>query len=166
MNFTLARPEEIRKNIEKYFPIIFDIPNNYNVFLVGGSIRSISINQQIKDLDFVFLDSYNTVGDYILHFINDYSLNYTFNEYGGYKVDYNGFMVDIWKTKDLLYAVQFNADGLFYDIHNNYLITFGIYDALENGLRQLNEVGGNLHKHHKEGRKIKILNQLNIKSSE
>lgn len=164
--FKLAKPEEIKEQINKYFSIIYNIPSTYHVFLVGGSIRSISLNEQIKDLDFVFLDSYNTVNNYILEFINNYSLNYTFNEYGGYKINYNGFMVDLWKTKDLLYAIQFNADGLFYDIHNNYLITFGIYDALENGLRELNEVGGNLHKPHKEGRKAKILKQLDIKYNE
>ena len=57
----------------------------------------------------------------------------------GYKINYNGMMIDLWKTTDLYTSVEYNIDGLFYDVANSQLIPFGYFDALENGLRKVNE---------------------------
>lgn len=74
----------------------------------------------------------------------------------GYKINYKEITIDLWKTKDLYTAVEYNIDGLFYDVANSQLIPFGYFDALENGLRKVNEKNNIKDQHRQQERKLKL----------
>lgn len=38
------------------------------------------------------------------------------NKLGGYKIYNNSVVVDLWNTNDLLKSIEYNIEGLFYDI--------------------------------------------------
>lgn len=49
-----------------------------------------------------------------------------------------GIEIDLWKTLDLFSTMEYNVDGLFYDIHNHQLLSFSYNDFTQNGLRKIN----------------------------
>ena len=159
MKNILVLEEKIYNEIMNLFPLIFTIPKTYHVFLVGGSIKSISLNEKIKDFDFVVLDNNGQADSEIKKFLCKNNLNYKINKLDGYKIDYNNFSIDLWATNDLIKSIHYNADGLFFDIHNKCLLPFGIYDALENGLREINN-SKNMDEEAENKRKNKIIKVL------
>ena len=74
------------------------------------------------------------------------------NRLGGFKFKYNGTKIDLWLSEDLFSAIQYNIDGLLYDIKNNSLISLTFADFLKNGLRMVNP-NNNI----KKGREEKLL---------
>lgn len=118
---------KLDKLIREKFCIIFEYDFEGRVLLFGGAIRSILLDREIKDLDFVIL----TQGDCeILDFINKYNLEYRFNVFGGYKIFYNNIEIDMFSVDDLLEANRYNIDMLFYDIKNRIFIPCGLYESL------------------------------------
>ena len=74
------------------------------------------------------------------------------NRFGGFKFEYNGTKIDLWLSEDLFSAIQYNIDGLLYDVKNNSLISLTFDDFLKNGLRLINP-NNNIEK----GREQKLL---------
>lgn len=146
--------EKVRKYIIENFPLAIEISNIAPIFLIGGALRDIELLTPPKDLDFVVLSDTDEI---IKTFIEKNNLKYKINKLGGYKIYNNSVVVDIWNTNDLLKSIEYNIEGLFYDIKNDYIIPFGYYDALENGLRIINP-NNNINEEEKISKKKITLN--------
>ena len=143
---------EIEEYLLQNFKIIYALSTLCPVFLIGGAIRDISLGNEPKNLDFVCLDNNNNIE----FFLEKFQLSYEINKMKGYKINYKEITIDLWKTRDLYTAVEYNIDGLFYDVANSQLIPFGYFDALENGLRKVNEKNNIKDQHRQQERKLKL----------
>ena len=128
-------PDDVKNYITKHFPIIFGIARLCPTFLMGGALRDLKLEKTPKDLDFVCLDNANVIELCIKRF----GLKYELNKLGGYKIYWNDSVIDLWRTDDLFTCVEYNIDGLFYDVANNYFLSFGYYEALRKGLVKINQ---------------------------
>jgi len=139
--------EKIEKYINEKFKPIYAISMIYPTYLIGGSIIDILLDNEPRDLDFVILshDS-NTIDEYLQKFIGKFQLNYKLNHFNGYKIIYNDYEIDLWHTKDLLSSIEYNADGILYDIENKNLISISFDDYLKNGPKRINNTKDNNNK--------------------
>lgn len=119
---------KIDEFIKEKFPIIYEYDFDGLVFLFGGTARSLIMGVEIKDLDFVILTQNKCQ---IINFIKKYKLEYILNSFGGYKITFNNFVIDMFSTNDLIDAVRYNIDMMFYDIHRHIFISFGAIRAIE-----------------------------------
>lgn len=68
--------------------------------------------------------------DFINLLFEKLNIKYTYNKLGGFKFNYNNTEVDLWLTDDLLSAIQYNVDGLFFNLKDNYnKYLFDIYKS-------------------------------------
>lgn len=144
----------IKKYIKDIFPIAIYISRLCPVYLMGGSLRDIKLGNIPKNLDFVCLDNDNIIEAYIKKF----NLEYKLNSFGGYKIKFNGMSIDLWKTSDLYSAIEYNIDGLFYDVKENRLLSFGYFDSISDGIKVINEKNNTTNKVRARERKIKLEN--------
>lgn len=150
--------------LDKFLSKNLDIFLNFNfkgiLYLTGGAVRDLLfLNKKPKDIDFVILTQEK---NNIKNFIKENKLKYTLNSFGNYKISYNNFEIDIWSTNDLYKTMQYNLDGLFYDIKNKSFIVFGFFKALEKRkLIELNPIRHPIKKRRKE-RKNKLKDFLKI----
>ena len=100
-------------------------------------------------MDFVVLGSDE---EWINEVFRIYKIHPDRNRLGGFKFEYNGTKIDLWLSEDLFSAIQYNIDGLLYDVKNNSLISLTFDDFLKNGLRLINP-NNNIEK----GREQKLL---------
>lgn len=153
--------EKVRKYIIENFPLAIEISNIAPIFLIGGALRDIELHTPPKDLDFVVLSDTDEI---IKTFIEKNNLKYKMNKLGGYKIYNNSVVVDLCNTNDLLKSIEYNIEGLFYDIKNDYIIPFGYYDALENGLRIINPNNNINEEERISKRKITLNNYIKNKN--
>lgn len=92
-----------------------------------------------RDIDIIVLCDND---DEIKSLIEKYEIEYVKNHFNGYKLKYNKLEIDIWNTNDFYKCIQYNFDGLFYDIKNKIFLPFGFYDALES--KTLKEINPNI----------------------
>ncbi len=144
----------VKKIINDRFPIAISISQLCPIYLMGGALRDIRFGNLPKDLDFVCLDNDNIIE----LFIEKFKLDYKINSFGGYKINYNGMSIDLWKTDDLYSAVEYNIDGLFFDVKQKRFICFGYYDALNNGISVINSKNNTSNKSRKKERRLKLIN--------
>ena len=83
---------------------------------------------------------------------NAYKIKPKRNKFGGFKFEYNNTTIDLWITKDLFSAIQYNVDGLLYDIQSRRMVSLTYNDFLKNGLREVNSKN-NIE----NGRELKLL---------
>jgi len=115
--------------VKEKFPIIYDYKFNGIVLLYGGALKDVIIKRITKDLDLlVITEDINE----IINFIKKYKLSYSRTAFGGYKINYNNFIIDIFVTSDLYDAAVYDIDMLFYDINNHQIISCGAIDAITN----------------------------------
>ena len=114
--------KKIDKLIKDKFSIIYDYDFEGLVLLYGGAVKDTIIDEEVKDLDFVILSQNK---DKIKDFISKYKLKYRKNDFGGYKIKYKGFEIDMCTTDDLLDVATYDIDLLFYDIEKHMLILCG-----------------------------------------
>lgn len=139
----------IQRYIENHFYPAFTISRLSNIYLLGGGIRDLLVAKIRKDLDFVVLGSDE---EWINEVFRIYKIHPDRNRLGGFKFEYNGTKIDLWLSEDLFSAIQYNIDGLLYDVKNNSLISLTFDDFLKNGLRLINP-NNNIEK----GREQKLL---------
>lgn len=89
-----------------------------------------------KDLDFVVLGNSNK--EFILQVFEKFNIKYELNKLGGFKIEYNNMIIDIWTTEDLLEAIQYNLDGLLYNLNSKMMISLTFDDFKNNGLIEIN----------------------------
>lgn len=140
--------------IKNNFPIIYEYKFNGIILLLGGAIRSIILNEKIKDIDFVLLTQKK---DNIRGFINNFNLDFEKNFMGGYKIHYNDLEIDIFSVNDLFDAVHYDTDFLFYDLDNHMLISCGSLNSYKK--RTIKEV----NRSHSLGKSEKIRTKKLIK---
>lgn len=126
----------LKKYIKRNFYPAYVISLLAPIYLVGGSIRDLMNAKVPKDLDFVVVG--NEHKDWVLDVLRKFGIDYTFNRFGGFKIDYKGTKVDLWTTDDLFSSMQYNVDGLYYDLTQDRLISLTFGDFKENGLKEVN----------------------------
>ncbi len=149
--FTLDLSLESRldRYIKDNFYPAYTISMLASVFLVGGAIRDLRFAKRPKDLDFVVHGELNL--DWVQDVLKKFNIDYAFNRFGGFKINYNGINVDLWLTNDLFSAMQYNVDGLYYDVKNKRLLSFTYEDFIVNGLIEINP-----HNNIDRGRELKL----------
>ena len=120
------------------------------IYLVGGAIRDLVYARKPKDMDFVVLGKEQL--DWVLRVLKAYNINYDLNRFGGYKFVYGNTKIDLWLSEDLFSSMQYNVDGLYFDLRTNSLLSFTFDDFNMNGLRIINSEN-NIEK----GREKKLL---------
>ncbi len=132
----LSLEMRLKKYISKNFPIAYVISALAPVYLVGGSIRDLIYAKEPKDLDFVVLGKNHL--DWVLEVFEKYNIDYKFNRLGGYKFLYRDVEIDLWLSNDLFSSIQYNVDGIFFELQTNRLISFTFEDFMKNNLRVVN----------------------------
>ena len=150
--------DKIKQYIDEKFKQIYAISMFYQTYLIGGSIIDIMLNHEARDLDFLFLcNNSMEANKYLKKFIEKNGFTYSMNHFNGYKINYNGIEVDLWHTNDIFNWIEYNADGILYDVENKRLISISFNDYLKNGPRKINETLDNNSK--SEKRLIKLQNR-------
>lgn len=126
----------LKKYINKYFPIAYIISEFAPIYLVGGTIRDLICARRPKDMDFVVIGKEHF--DEVLKILDDYNIKLGLNKLGGYKFNYEGIEVDLWQAEDLFPSIQYNVDGLFFDLKTNSLLSITFEDFIKNGLKLIN----------------------------
>lgn len=107
-----------------------------SIYLVGGSIHDLIYAKQPKDLDFVVLGKNNQ--DWILEVLEKYSIPYQLNKLGGYKLLYQGMKIDLWLSDDLFSSIQYNVDGILFELQTNRLVSLTFEDFTHHNLKEVN----------------------------
>lgn len=128
---------QIQEYIKKHFPPAYQISESVPIYLLGGGIRDLMLAQTPKDLDFLILGQEHL--DFILTIFKELHIEYTFNSFGGFKFNYHGTIIDLWLTDDLYSGIQYNVDGLFFNLQTNSLISLTFDDFKKHGLRLIKE---------------------------
>lgn len=126
----------LERYVENHFYPAISISQIAPIYLVGGSIRDLIMARTHKDLDFVVLGL--EYQDWILSVLKKFNINYELNRFGGFKFIYNGTKIDLWTAEDLFSSMQYNVDGLYYDIKGGHLLSLTFSDFMESGLRLIN----------------------------
>lgn len=126
----------IERYIKEHFYPAKTISTLLPIYLVGGGIRDLMNAKHPKDLDFVVLGSDK---EWIEKVFEAFKIVPRKNKFGGYKFEYNGTTIDLWLTEDLFSSIQYNVDGLFYDIRTKRLVSLTYNDFQKNGLKLVNE---------------------------
>ena len=134
--YDLTLQMRLEKYIKKHFDVGYSISNMCNIYLLGGAIRDLTLAKKPKDLDFVILGRENI--DFINLLFKKLNIKYTYNKLGGFKFNYNNTEIDLWLTDDLFSAIQYNVDGLFFNLKDNSLISLTFDDFIKNGLKEVN----------------------------
>lgn len=132
----LSLESRLERYIKSKFYPAYTIASLAQVYLVGGSIRDLMNAKVPKDLDFVVLGDENK--EWVLDVLKKFGISYGFNRFGGLKIDYNGTKIDLWTADDLFSSMQYNVDGLYYDLVKNRLLSVTFADFANNGLREVN----------------------------
>ena len=122
--------------IKRHFYPAYVISKLCPIYLLGGAIRDLIYAKKPKDLDFVVLGKENI--DFVMQVFEKFNIKYDFNKFGGFKFEYDNTIIDLWLTDDLFSSIQYNVDGLFFDLNNNSLLSLTFEDFVNNGLKLVN----------------------------
>lgn len=135
--YDLSLEMRLKNYIYNHFYPAYTISILAPIYLVGGSIRDLIYAKNLKDMDFVVLDKKNL--EWVVSVLKTYNIEYSFNKFGGYKFIYGDIEIDLWLANDLFSSMQYNVDGLYFDLRTNSLLSFTFDDFQINGLREINE---------------------------
>ena len=140
----------LQKYIKNHFYPAYTIAHLAPIYLIGGSIRDLICAKKPKDLDFVVLGKEHL--EWILKIFKAYNIQFTLNRFGGYKFTFQDTEIDLWLTDDLFSSMQYNVDGLYYNLNNNQLLSLTFQDFQENVLKLINP-----ENNIENGREIKLI---------
>ena len=126
----------LEKYIKTHFLPAYIIAEECPIYLLGGGIRDLIYAKRPKDLDFVVIGNENL--NWVIQVFQRFNIKYSFNRLGGFKFEYNNTKIDLWLTDNLFSSIQYNVDGLFFDLKNNSLLSLTFEDFIANGLRLVN----------------------------
>lgn len=132
----LTLTERLKNYISNHFYPAYTIAYLAPIYLVGGSIRDLIYARKPKDLDFIVLGKEQL--DWVLIVLKRFNINYNLNRFGGYKFVYDGTNIDLWVAEDLFSSMQYNVDGLYFDLRTNSLLSLTFDDFNKNGLKLVN----------------------------
>lgn len=133
----ISLERRIDNYISNHFYPIKIISELSNVYLIGGGIRDLMLAKNPKDLDFVILNEKDY--SWVFEVLNRFKYSYTYNRFGGLKISFGDIMVDLWITNDLFDSIQYNVDGLFYNVKHKEFLSLTFEDFVKNGLREVNQ---------------------------
>ena len=134
--YDLSLATRLKNYINNHFYPAYTISMLAPVFLVGGSIRDLISAKRPKDMDFVVLGKDQL--DWILTVLGRFNIKFNLNRFGGYKFVYGDTEIDLWLTEDLFSSMQYNVDGLYFDLRTNTLLSLTFDDFTKNGLKMIN----------------------------
>lgn len=147
----------IKHAVDKKFKQIYSISKIYKTYLIGGSILDILLEHEFRDLDFLFLSNNDKDAEkFLKKFIEDNNFSYSMNHFNGYKINYKSTEIDLWHTDDIFNSIEYNADGILYDVENSNLISLSFNDYLKNGPIKIHHTSDNNLK--SEKRLVKLQN--------
>lgn len=135
-SYDLSLEMRVRQYIFHHFYPAYTISMLSSIYLVGGAIRDLLSARHPKDMDFVVLGKKQE--NWVLEVLNKYHIEYGFNKFGGYKFNYEGTTIDLWVAEDLFSSMQYNVDGLYFDLKTNSLLSFTFDNFIHNGLTLVN----------------------------
>lgn len=135
--YDLTLQMRLENYIKNHFYPAYTISNLCHIYLLGGGIRDLISAKEPKDLDFVVLGQKNI--DFVLQVFEKFNIKYCFNRFGGFRFYYNDTKIDLWLSDDLFSSIQYNVDGLFFDLKNNSLLSLTFEDFINNGLKLAND---------------------------
>lgn len=135
-SYDLNLQMRIKNYITKYFYPAYIISESSQVYLVGGGVRDLILARKPKDLDFVILGKAQE--EWILSIFKRFDIKYSYNRFGGYKFEYKNTRIDLWTTDDLFSSIQYNVDGLLYNLNKDTLVSLTFDDFIKNGIREVN----------------------------
>lgn len=133
-DFIVNSKYKIDDYINKNFKCIYEYNFKSEIYLLSGAIFDIIKDKKPKDMDFVVISKDDKE---IYEFIKHNNFNYLKNSFGGYKINDNSTIVDIWNVESLEECFQYNVDGLVYNIKDKQIISLGFSDALRVGKVEL-----------------------------
>ncbi len=134
--YDLSLSMRLRNYVNNHFYPAYVIAKFAPIYLVGGSIRCLIYAKRPKDMDFVVLGMEQL--EWVLKVLKAYNIDFKPNRFGGYKFTYNDTEVDLWLAEDLFSSMQYNVDGLYFDLRTNSLLSLTFDDFNRNGLRLIN----------------------------
>lgn len=134
--YDLSLTMRLQKYINNHFAPAYTIAKLAPIYLVGGSIRSLIYAQKPKDMDFIVLGEEQL--DWVLKVFKAYNIDFKLNRFEGYKFTYEDTEVDLWLAEDLFSSMQYNVDGLYFDLRTNSLLSLTFDDFNKNGLKLIN----------------------------
>lgn len=87
-------------------------------------------------MDFIVLGEEQL--DWVLKVFKAYNIDFKLNRFEGYKFTYEDTEVDLWLAEDLFSSMQYNVDGLYFDLRTNSLLSLTFDDFNKNGLKLIN----------------------------
>ena len=76
-----------------------------------------------------------------------------YNNFQGYKFDYHDTTIDLWLAEDLFSAIQYNVDGLLFDLKSKSIISLTFDDFQKRGIRLVNPLN-NINNNREEKLKV------------
>ena len=134
--YDLSLEMRLQNYINNHFFPAYTIAKLAPIYLVGGSIRCLIYAKKPKDMDFVVLGKEQL--DWVLKVFKTYNIDFKLNRFGGYKFIYNDTEIDLWLAEDLFSSMQYNVDGLYFDLRTNSLLSLTFDDFNKNGLKLIN----------------------------
>ena len=135
--YDLTLQMRLENYIKNHFYPAYTISKLCPIYLLGGSIRDLMYAKKPKDLDFVVLNEENL--DFVMQVFEKFNIKHRLNKFEGYKLKYKNEEIDLWLANDLFSAIQYNVDGLFFDLQTNSLISLTFEDFVNNELRLVND---------------------------
>lgn len=132
----LCLETRLKNYITTHFYPAYTISILAPIYLVGGGIRDLICAKKPKDLDFVVLGKQHL--KWVLYVLDRNNIKYNFNKFGGYKFIYEGTEIDLWLTEDLFSSIQYNVDGLLYNLNKNSLLSLTFEDFIKNDIKLVN----------------------------
>lgn len=149
MNITIRYNDETDKfsndlnlemRLQRYiidnFYLAYILSNLAPIYLVGGAIRDLILAKEPKDMDFFILGT--EYSNLIINILESYNIELKRNKFNGYKFIYQNTEIDLWFTEDLFSAMQYNVDGLYFDLRFNKLLSLTFEHFIKNGLQLIN----------------------------
>lgn len=133
----LSLEMRLTEYIKNHFYPAYIISMLAPTYLLGGAIRDLIDAKHPKDLDFVILGDENK--SWMLEVLNKFNIKYQQNKLGGLKFKYQDTTVDMWTSDDLFASIQYNIDGLLFELNTNKLISLTFNDYQEQGLIEINK---------------------------
>jgi len=133
-----SKINEYREKYMHFSSFIENVNSKSEIILFGGTVRDIYIDKIPRDFDIVV----NTTDQNLEKIINGYRNEK--NRFGGYKINIDGFDIDIWNLantwafknrffkssfRNLVKTVFFNADSIAINISNNQIYENGFIEA-------------------------------------
>ena len=119
----------IKNSLIDNFPQILKYDFKNPTYMIGDSIKDIMLSKKYKDFDFIQLSNSKYE---IIDFINHNQFNTIKNSFGNDKIILDNLTVDFFKVNDLFDILEFDYDGLIYDIVNDRLIYCGYTNSINN----------------------------------